>query len=316
MCPGYLGTPVLADIPSTPDGEWCFGGVPYGLEPLTLPFPGQDTTPQTNDTPGLTLAWQSLRAGSVAGAQPCEQAEALYWFRWITGHQISFILWRMSGRLAEEARQRVQDPATVLAALASLVDGYSAMLLYSGSCPRSCYESLIRPSMRLRHPAFTGSWAPDYVPIRPLFRGRLGVLTDGPGSDGLLDALAANQIVHEHVAGKLVPDGVSLLRGAEPAARHQDRRVLHLIFDNYFLTLRGTVTLAEVLGQLIRRVTAVAQDIEANGGPPDDADEEVRRFTRDTVPILEELVERALSLSYPDGEGQAVPGALTSARAL
>ncbi|WKX68679.1 hypothetical protein [Streptomyces sp. XD-27] len=102
-----------------------------------------------------------------AGAEP----ETVYWFRWVTGHQVSFVIWRLMAWLLDDLRAgRVARPAAVRS-LTEYVRGYSAMLDYGSSCPREVYQSVIRPSMYRQHRGFSGSWAPDYRPVREVFRG-------------------------------------------------------------------------------------------------------------------------------------------------
>jgi hypothetical protein len=155
-----------------------------------------------------------------------------------------------------------RSPCQALNPVSRLVDGYSAMLLYTGSCPRSLYSALIRPSMRLRHPAFSGSWAPDYWPIRELFRGR----------QPAVDAITLLQTVHDGVAAKLVADGTSLLRHA--SVRRPKHRMAAMMYDTYFMTLRAAIPRHDVVTQLLRRLVAIAQDIATNGlYAGDDTDE-------------------------------------------
>ncbi|MDQ1740528.1 MAG: L-tyrosine peroxygenase [Pseudonocardiales bacterium] len=268
----YERVMVVTELPS--GAGWHYGGFPYGLEPLTLPYPGTGYQP---DAPLLaaefaetsrriqTINEYGLPTGEV---QPCLEQDNLFWFRWITGHQVSFILWRMAANLLEEVALQRRSASSALPALIHYVDGYSAMLLYTGSCPRAEYHRVIRPSMQLRHPGFSGGWAPDYLPVRQLLRGRLAPLDQSPLSAELMEAVKLNQLVHEHVAAKLVPDGISLLRQSGHAARRQDGRLLSLLYDNYFMTWRGPVSQSDVIAQLFRRLVAIMQDVEVNGLAP------------------------------------------------
>ncbi|MEU4569785.1 hypothetical protein [Micromonospora sp. NPDC023956] len=269
---------VLRELPT--GGRWSFGGFPYGLEPLTLPDPAtRDEDPAGDPTrwgPDYAEACRRILRPTAYG--PSERTPAagpgdeLYWFRWLTGHQVTFVIWRLMTQLVEAASDRRIDPVLALDPLTRYVRGYCAMLLYTGSCPRDTYERTIRPSMQLRHPSFSGGWAPDYRSVRDLFRGRRPLLTGSADAGELREAIELHETVHEGVAAKLVPDGRSLLRRSEVRGS-QDVRLLHLLYDNYFLTQRAPVSRHDVVAQLLRRLVAVTQDVATNGLYPQ-ADEE------------------------------------------
>jgi L-tyrosine peroxygenase len=193
----------------------------------------------------------------------CDAPDELFWFRWITGHQICFVVWRLISQLLDDVNRRQRTPGEALEPICRYVDGYSAMLLYTGSCPRDLYSVLIRPSMRLRHRAFSGSWAPDYWPIRDLFRGHKQSVLWTVDTGELQEAVTLLQVVHDGVAAKLVSNGRSLLR--EASVRGPSHHVAGMIYDTYFMTLRAPVLRQDVVAQLLRRLVAVAQDIATNG---------------------------------------------------
>lgn len=259
---------VLTNLPTQPEYH-LGGGTAYGVEPLTLPYPGEALQPtrwSTAERDEIAATCRRLaalprrRAGGPPSTQPDQ--ENVYWFRWITGHQLSFLVWRWATLVLHLMEAQLLDPNHARRLLRMCVDSYSGLLLYTGSCPPSLYHRLIRPSMHLRHPAFSGSWAPDFPPVRRLFRGRATVAEAvGPDAAALRDAVTRNQRVHELVAAKLVPNGVSLLRAADPVNLRQDMRVLNLIFDNYFMTVRAPLTRGDFLAQLLRRVYVVNQDL-------------------------------------------------------
>lgn len=315
MRQAYEQVPVVTDLPSS--SGWHFGGFPYGLEPLTLPYPGTGYQPDGR-LPAPEFAETSRRIQTInedglatGEVQPCLEQDNLFWFRWITGHQVSFILWRMAAQLLEDVALHRRSAGSVLPALIHYVDGYSAMLLYTGSCPRTHYHRMIRPSMQLRHPGFSGGWAPDYLPVRHLLRGRLASLGQLPLSDELCEAVRLNQLVHEHVAEKLVPDGVSLLRQSGQAGRRQDPRLLNLLYDNYFLTWRAPVSQSDIIAQLLRRLVAIMQDVAVNGlapageHPQEDSPDGVGGYERRIPQILAEVAPRAAtSLAGPARGGE------------
>ncbi|MFJ6697135.1 L-tyrosine 3-hydroxylase [Streptomyces sp. NPDC091272] len=275
-----------------------FGGRAYGLEPLVLP-----TDPVHARGDG-ELAWRYAELlgprpapaqGPPAGPGAADSAEQLFWFRWITGHQLTFMLWQELARRAVraaapapgqgQARAPAQaqplspspaqplPPASAqplppapdgMLPAARLVRGYSAMLLYTASCTREVYHRVIRPSMALHHPAFSGAWARDYGPVRALLRGRPPAARAG-GADALLAECALNTAVHEGIALKLVPDAPSLLQSAAGQDRPLPRDIRAVLFDTYFLTLRAPCSPAEVAAQLLRRIRAVSEDLTVNG---------------------------------------------------
>src|SRR5262245_30754064 len=93
---------MVTDLPT--GSGWFLGGYRYGLEPLTLPSPGvtdDDSgfpVPDTRSQQDYADACRRIRhAGQARG--PIRLADGgstdeLYWFRWITGHQVSFVIWR------------------------------------------------------------------------------------------------------------------------------------------------------------------------------------------------------------------------------
>ncbi|HUZ39566.1 MAG TPA: hypothetical protein VMV17_24850 [Streptosporangiaceae bacterium] len=270
----------LCDLPA--GGRWDFGGFAYGLEPLVLPPVGTLDT-AAEDPAGAASAGayaeicERMRAlgepdALTSDVGPCKEPDELFWFRWITGHQVCFVVWRLIGQLLEDVDQGRRAPDEIVEPVCQYVDAYSAMLLYTGSCPPDVYNVLIRPSMRLRHRAFSGSWAPDYWPIRDLFRRRQLSSMWSTDADELLDSLALLHLVHDGVAARLVANGKSLLR--EAAVRGPNHRLGWMIYDSYFMTLRAPVPRHEVVAQLLRRLVAIVQDIVANGlYSPDDKDE-------------------------------------------
>ncbi|MEY9877082.1 hypothetical protein ABH931_006605 [Streptacidiphilus sp. MAP12-33] len=261
-------------------GTWDYGDFPYGLELLTLPPIGHASAADPglpcllpDCDPGVVLP--RLRPLAAGGAPPGTGAgdaeptvDQLYWFRWITGHQTTFLIWRLMGRILD--RHSVAEPLDddALARLTTFVRGYCAMLLYTGSCPRAVYQDLIRPRMFLQHRSFSGTWSPDYAPVRGVFRGRGPVLTNSPAAAELARAVDLHRTIHEGIAARLVPEGESLLQQAieQVAVRPSPRTAL--LYDNFFLTMRADVGERELTAQLLRRLLPVALDLEQHGLHP------------------------------------------------
>ncbi len=260
--------------------DWDFGGFAYGLEPLRIPMTnvadGDLVTTDPATDYSYELDCQRIRtAGRLvtpqSGARGVDAVNALYWFRWITGHQVSFVLWRLIAQALAAVPDGERPPAELADAVTHYVRGYCGMLLYTSSCPPNVYHRLIRSSMYLQHRAFSGSWAPDYRPVRPLFRGRRSAWISGSQGLRLAGAVDLYQRVHVGIAAKLVPNGGSLLSDAR-RTHQQDLDVLGVLYDNYFMTLRAAVPRDEVVTQLVRRLVAVTQDVAVNGLYPDEND--------------------------------------------
>jgi hypothetical protein len=209
-------------------------------------------------------------------------------------------------QLLDDVAVGARAASTVLDAMCRYVDGYSAMLLYTSTCPGPIYHVLIRPSMRLRHHGFSGGWAPDFAPVRSLFRRHPSPMWSSD-TGALLDAMKLHDLVHDGVAAKLVPEGRSLLHQA--AVRGLNHRRVGLIYDSYFITVRRPVPRHQVVVQLLRRGVAIAQDIAANGlypsgdqdrRPPELLTAEVVRSESNLVGVLAEVARHACGLHWPD----------------
>lgn len=256
----------VTELP-VPDG-WDFGDFPYGLEPLTLPEP---PAPGTGTGMSDVLpADESLveRGGPCPRTGPALAAEEishqLFWFRWITGHQATFAIWQLTAHALHQARSR-SDPAPSLRAMTDLTDAYTAMLLYTSSCPSDVYGTVIRPSMYLQHRSFSGTWAPDFVPVRSLLRGKKTEWEGTPEAERLKEAVRMYHTVHAGVAAKLVPGGRSLLQESAAEVTPTRPETQALIYDHYFLTLRAPVDVTELVGQLRSRLRAISLDVATNG---------------------------------------------------
>jgi L-tyrosine peroxygenase len=295
----------VSDLPV--HGRWDFGGFAYGLEPLVLP-PAGSSEAVDDDSTGLASAGayaETCRRIHTLGergvltpeVERCDAPEELFWFRWITGHQVCFVVWRLIAELLDDVNHGRRSPYEALEPMCRYLDGYSAMLLYTGSCPRDIYSVLIRPSMRLRHRAFSGTWAPDYWPIRDLLRGRQPSVMWNADTGDLLDAITLQHAVHAGVAAKLVTDGRSLLR--EASVRGPNHRMAGMIYDTYFTTLRARVLRHDVVAQLLRRLVAIVQDIAANGMYPNDHSDElpVELQTAEVVKCENSLVDIVLEVA-------------------
>ena len=214
-------------------------------------------------------------------AEPPPGSEAAHArYRWYLGHQVAFCVWVLLAGQLRAIASRPDAAGEAVPAAAGLLDAYSVLLLYSGSCGGEIYQTVIRPEMAAAHPAFSGTWAWDYQPIPALLRQLRGT---APGS-ALAPHARANLAAHVAVGEHLVPGRKSLLReagrrrGLVSAAEYD-------LFDRFFLVRRAPVTTADLLGQLSTRLAHLSTDLGAvplpRIGPPD-----VRRLARDAAEIL------------------------------
>ena len=263
-----LETPaVVTTIPS--GAEWEFGGHPYGLEPLALPA---RWVPRSVGVDPVRIEELRGRLAQVSPASvrhlrpdSADEIDRLFWFRWITAHQTTFLLWQLLSAILQE-RETTPDQHEELAAQARvLVCGYSLMLIYASSAPREIYGRVIRMPMARQHVNLSGAWARDYAPVRSLVRGKLA-LGSGIAAEALRRECELNEQVHEGIADKVLPSGVtSLLQSPKPkGGRQMHRNALLWLYDGIFLTTRVAVSHHKVARQLVRRLHAIFLDVTAN----------------------------------------------------
>lgn len=243
----------------------------YINHPITLP----DWGPRLEAATGL-----SPLESYPTFAAPGQDAERLFWFRWITGHQLTFGLWQaLRHQLvdvvegAEFGHAPTVDEVDRCTALLRSVGG---MFLYTASCNRDVYSTTIRNFMRLWHPGFSGTWAADYEGLPNL----LGRACDLKSTDAALSeslgrlrrASADCHSVHLAAAKKLVPEGGSLLRDlrSDPGSLPEATSVRQ-VYDSFFLVRRAPVTMDEFEFSITLRGKRILQDLEVNGLEPSGA---------------------------------------------
>lgn len=270
------------------------GAGPAAPVPRLLFLPAVGTGYADNPPAGSVSSGPGGRGHPRLGTEPAD-AGALFWFRWIGGHQLSFLIWRTMADLLAGAGDDRPDARTS-EELTGCVDGYTAMLLYASTVPRELYHAHLRPRMALQHPAFSGTWAPDYRPVARLLRGRSPWLDD-PDHASLAAAVDRNRAVHDDIADHLVPDGRSLLRTATGTAGAAVSRDKEDLFDNFFLTIRRPTGRVDMAEQFHDRLDDAARDLTRHGlyprvhgrhhpvlGP--DADPGTRRLVDDVPATL------------------------------
>lgn len=270
----HASWPVAMTPPSS--GSWDFGDYRYALEPLTLPQPNAPIASQgalpsaAVEDACLTFLAQARVGIDAAPPATGHEVERLFWFRWIVGHHVSFILWRLIADALARLAAGDADRERLSEAVTHYVRCYGGMLLYTGSCDRVTYRDVIRPSMYRQHTMFSGTWAPDYAPVRSLFRGRNQPPVTESQARQLAGEVRLVGELHNGVAAKLVAGGRSLLQDAVVAPGTMQPRRWGALFDCYFLTLRAPVSHTEIVAQLLRRQKAVLLDLVTNGLHPAD----------------------------------------------
>ncbi|MFE7676746.1 L-tyrosine 3-hydroxylase [Streptomyces albidoflavus] len=272
---GVLDAGVVVDrIPTT--NCWEYGGHSYALEPLALPPRWLPRQALDDAAPVLAMGRRLYHLGSADSAPSLPQPrrrdaelDRLFWFRWVTGHQVTFAIWQILAGVLDEAAHPEADSERIAHDAQLLVTGYIGMLLYTGSPTREVYEQVIRAPLARQHVSMSGAWARDYGPIRSLLRGRIDLGSSAQAKSLESECLLAEQ-VHQGIALKLVPSGVSLLQasGVRSGSWQMPRKVLNCLYDGVFLTHRMSVPYETVFRQLIRRVHAVILDIDTNGLDP------------------------------------------------
>jgi hypothetical protein len=269
---------VIGSVPQSL--SWEFGGHPYGLEPIALPETWRPRAPAGDEEPIRRLRamleviadGHGVSAEEAAAMSPKDMADVdrIFWFRWITGHQVTFVIWQLlsallSGVSGHDPAGGTPDLERLAAEARMLVRGYSLMLLYTGSTTREVYDRVIRAWMARQHPNLSGAWARDYGPIRPLLHGKLD-FGGGLQAEALRRECAINEQVHEGVSLKLVPSGVSLFQSGNvnSGPNRMNRGNLQWLYDGTFLTSRMPVRYSVVVRQLLRRLHAIALDLAAN----------------------------------------------------
>lgn len=297
--PGRAGTFLEKDI-----------SVPlYRLEPLRLPVRWLPATEVDVIGESLRLRNALEDGDEVAVSSDPSAVDHHAWFRWVTAHQTTFIIWQLLSGAVDRCTGDGEDISDELRATRSYVRGYSATLLYASSCSRSVYHRVVRPAMSRQHPAISGAWASDYWPVRKLLSGRLPVPST-PAGAALTREIALNRDIHEGIAEKLVPSGGSLLQAAmsHEGAPRESRDVLTTLYDLVFATVRTTASYQDVVSQFYRRVELIDNDIRRVGLDLDPDDEHGPLGRSEIVALKQNLVAELRQAALIAGGGRPDTG--------
>jgi hypothetical protein len=235
--------------------------------PLVLSMPGDPllctgcAQPATADINLIRRASKGVLPAALS--PPMDENERLH-YRWLVGHHAAFAIWQMlTDFLAAMLRGPEPDGDAVVQA-AGMLDAYSALFVYSGSCSAARYAATLRPMMRRCDPAFSGEWARDYKPFREALETTIRAHPKALVAP-LVEARRASHRVHMTVAGALVPNGGSLLQAAgrrpgQIASPAEEDR-----FDTFFHVFRKPVCHRARAAQLLRRLAQINCDMFVHG---------------------------------------------------
>ena len=247
---------------------WDYGGYPYGLAPLVLPAPACRL--DGGDLSAVEHQLELMETAVEDAEVRAESVEQLFWFRWIVANQAVAALWQiLDDELDLVLRAEVESAARNAA---SLLDGYSVLLIYAGTPTRDLYMRLIRPAMARQHRSFSGRWAQDYVPVMEKLRVLRKVYRTRARPDfvdELIDVGKRNHLAHVAVAAKLVPGEESLLRSHDGlASLGEPTEETVALYDAFYSTKRELVSRESVVEQLVFRLRAALRDLRTNGMYP------------------------------------------------
>ncbi|MET7568977.1 hypothetical protein ABZT04_10800 [Streptomyces sp. NPDC005492] len=217
--------------------------------------------------PGSGMAGERCRPPreSPAALPVPSGADARTRRRWILGHQVAFMVWRLTADalIPLTAPTSAHGPSAVEEA-ARLYDLSSALFVYTGSCSAERYEATVRADMRNCDPAFSGEWAADHAPL-PGLLARVRSAHPPRVLGRLMDAVHTGHRVHRAMAERLVPHGASLLRTAgRPSGRGPTPDEISR-YDAFFRVERGPVCRSGFAVQLLRRTEWMLADLATHG---------------------------------------------------
>ena len=212
----------------------------------------------------------------AAGSHEIVEPRTLYWFRWVSGHQTSFLIWTFLLLHIKQYQAGACSMASLEKTASALFKLYSGILVYTASTSIDVYQQIIRPFMMTYHPGFSGSWACDYARLKETMRQSL--MREG-GSGKLSRAYMATNQIHGKIGKRLVghsPSLNKLAKQAKASQTHANTSAQHVatpapdadlafIFDAFFLVQRSPVGYADLLNQLVSRLSAILDDYHQHG---------------------------------------------------
>lgn len=240
--------------------------------PLVLPMPGVDQADCGHGDceerlRGELAALRETLAGNPPAPYraPGDEADRAR-HRWLTGHQAAFpVAQLLATALHALAATPGEAAGRLITWAVALYDVDSALSLYSGSCPPALHASLVRPPAMAEHPAFSGGWARDHVPVPEALRAAQN-RHRAPALEQLSRAVKDNLRVRMAVARRLAPEGESSLLqhtgrcpGRGPTEVEQD------LYDAHFHVERRPVCRPAYRAQLVRLLVRCVADIGAYG---------------------------------------------------
>lgn len=247
----------------------------YVNNPITLPVA---------DAPLATVSDPQRCEETAHGLafEPAQNAEQVYWFRWISGHQLTFGFWQALRRqlayIARSLNQHGSADPLAIERCSQLIRGVSALYVYSGSCTRAVYAATIRRFMGIFHGGFSGTWAADYRGISDLvgfvcaYSHSTHAQAQGNAHAAIARALTElkqaereSHSVHVAVAKKLVPEGRSLLGELKAHGSVVPlSETARFIYDSFFLVQRTAITAHDLEAAVGLRAQRVLADLNAN----------------------------------------------------
>ena len=240
-----------------------FGDYQYGTEIAVIPMPHEEFSHETSEDTQQPNHTQAIEYNST-----CNWSD-IYWFRWITGHQIMLMFWHLLTKELKKLKNHDMSAAKLMFCL-QLMHGCTLIYEYTGSCSKQYYNQYIRPFMLLVHKSFTGTWAIDYISLPSLVK----LVTHKKSTISAVIALQkelwkaymCSQKAHINVAKRLVPEGTSLLQQAQKSgiAHSAIQSHHHRLFDLFFLVDRKKVSMLDFQRNLVRRIKAAIEDLKTH----------------------------------------------------
>jgi hypothetical protein len=221
------------------------------LPPIAIPMPEEGLLSPDPGHLHDTETFSRLTSLAI----PTQEIEHLAFYRWMVGHHIAICAWRMMDEELRKTSTWPQEENEHTRNIASVMDVYTAALVYAGSCSPETYGAVIRPAMIAANPSFSGTWARDYESLRK----RITICAPS-SSSAFMQVYRKNHQVHIHLGKHLVPQGKSLLQEtghAHCTITEPERKQ----FDQFFLVDRRPTSWGEFKLQFLRCLYQCLSDL-------------------------------------------------------